>query len=152
MILLLQITSLYAKPPLSSGLPVPRFAALRSSDVNIRTGPGTRYPIAWVIKKKFLPVKVISEHENWRKIELHDGTFGWAFQSMLTGNKTAMVNTPKAFLRRAPQENSAIIASIGEGIIGQLKLCKDNWCKIAVKDYVGWMERNNLWGVEFDKK
>ncbi|MDP3532115.1 MAG: SH3 domain-containing protein [Alphaproteobacteria bacterium] len=150
-----QNTYLYAKLPLNSGLPIPRFAALRSADVNLRTGPGTRYPISWVIKKKFLPVKVIAEQENWRKIELHDGTIGWVFQSMLTGNKTAMINISKAFLRRAPQASSSIIVTIGDGIIGQLKLCKGNWCRLTLsnhKNHTGWIEREHLWGAEFDKK
>lgn len=182
-------TYLYAKVPLHSGLPIPRFAALRSADVNLRSGPGTRYPISWIIKKKFLPVKVIAEQENWRKIELHDGTIGWVFQSMLTGNKTAMINipnqkqslttadnllndaqensslskksktdlinTPKAFLRRAPQAGSSIIVTIGDGVIGQLKLCKGNWCRLTLNDHknhTGWIERDHLWGAEFDKK
>lgn len=173
-----ETSCLYAKAPISSGLPIPRFAALRSADVNLRTGPGTRYPISWIIKKKFLPVKVIAEQENWRKIELHDGTIGWVFQSMLTGNKTAMVNVsktystqisqtessastdnkttltnaPKAFLRRAPQAGSSIIATIGDGVIAQLKLCKGNWCRLIFNDYTGWIERQHLWGAEFDKK
>lgn len=189
-------TYLYAKIPLNSGLPVPRFAALRSADVNLRTGPGTRYPISWVIKKKFLPVKVIAEQENWRKIELHDGTIGWVFQSMLTGNKTAMIHisnnifqkestlktdnllissknkeerldtirskndttlddVPKVFLRRSPQAGSSIIVTIGNGVIGQLKLCKGNWCRLTLhnnKNHTGWIEREYLWGAEFDKK
>ena len=28
-----------------SGLPVPRFASMRSDEVNVRAGPGTRYPV-----------------------------------------------------------------------------------------------------------
>ncbi|MEJ0071708.1 MAG: hypothetical protein WDO24_26590 [Pseudomonadota bacterium] len=30
-----------------SSLPVPRFVSLRSDEVNVRTGPGVRYPIDW---------------------------------------------------------------------------------------------------------
>src|SRR5947209_8776585 len=30
-------------------LPVPRFVSLRSDKVNLRTGPGDRYPIEWVL-------------------------------------------------------------------------------------------------------
>ena len=42
------------RPPSAkgSGLPIPRFASLRSDEVNVRTGPGTRYPVDWVFKRK----------------------------------------------------------------------------------------------------
>ena len=43
-----------------SGLPIPRFASLRASDVNLRTGPGTRYPIDWVFTHQGMPVEITS--------------------------------------------------------------------------------------------
>lgn len=145
-------TEIEAKLPTSSGLPIPRFASLRSSDINLRTGPGTRYPISWVIKKRLLPVKVIAEHDNWRKIQLHDDTVGWVFQSMLTGNKTVMILTDRANLRRAPSENSSIMATMAQDVIGQLKTCKGSWCKIGFEKYVGWVEKSSLWGAEYNQK
>jgi len=30
------------------GLPVPRYVSLRSSKINLRSGPGMNYPIQWV--------------------------------------------------------------------------------------------------------
>ena len=141
-----------AKVPLHSGLPVPRFAALRSNDVNLRTGPGTRYPISWILKKKFLPVKVIMEHENWRKIQLQDGTIGWVFQSMLTGNKMITMHNEKTLLRKSPNNQSAILASVGKNVICELKLCKDAWCRITLNQHSGGVERSQIWGAEFDKK
>src|SRR3984957_20948866 len=60
-----------------SGLPIPRFASLRSDEVNVRTGPGTRYPGDWVFKRKAMPVEIVAEYENWRKIRDWLGTSGW---------------------------------------------------------------------------
>lgn len=37
-------------------LPLPRFVSLRSSEVNLRTGPGTNYPVDWVFVRRELPV------------------------------------------------------------------------------------------------
>src|ERR1700687_1013091 len=51
-----------------SGLPIPRFASLRSDEVNVRTGPGTRYPVDWVFKRKAMPAEIVAEYESWRKI------------------------------------------------------------------------------------
>ena len=54
-----------------SGLPVPRFVTLKSDDINMRVGPGREYPLAWVYKRKGLPVKVIAESDVWRKVADH---------------------------------------------------------------------------------
>ena len=50
------------------GLPVPRFVTLRSDEVNVRTGPGERYPIEWVFTRKGMPVEILAEFDVWRKI------------------------------------------------------------------------------------
>ena len=46
-----------------SGLPLPRFVTLRATEVNLRTGPGVRYPIEWAFTRKGLPVEVFGEFE-----------------------------------------------------------------------------------------
>src|SRR5581483_8166931 len=55
--------------PAGTGLPLPRFAALRSDDVNLRAGPGTRYPIEWVYKRRDLPMEIEREFEVWRLVK-----------------------------------------------------------------------------------
>src|SRR4026209_512491 len=70
-----------------SGLPLPRFASLRSDEVNVRTGPGPRYPIDWVFKRKAMPVEIVAEYENWRKIRDWQGASGWVHQSLLSGQR-----------------------------------------------------------------
>jgi len=47
--------------PGRTGLPLPRFVSLRAAEVNLRTGPGVRYPIDWVYHRRGLPVEVIDE-------------------------------------------------------------------------------------------
>jgi SH3-like domain-containing protein len=39
-----------------SGLPLPRFASLKSDEVNVRKGPGHDHAIAWVFHRAGLPV------------------------------------------------------------------------------------------------
>ena len=51
-----------------SGLPIPRFASLRSDEVNLRAGPGTRYPIQWVYKRRDLPVEIERDFEATRHL------------------------------------------------------------------------------------
>lgn len=74
-----------------TNLPLPRFASLRAEKVNLRVGPGSEYPIEWVIKRPNLPIQIIAEYETWRQIKDSDGTTGWVHQSMLSGKRFVLV-------------------------------------------------------------
>ena len=47
------------------------FLMLKNSKVNVRYGPSFDYPIKFIYKKKFLPVKIIDKKENFRRIIDH---------------------------------------------------------------------------------
>jgi len=74
-----------------SGLPVPRFVSLKAEKVNVRRGPSSDHPVAWVFQRKSLPVEIVAEFENWRRIRDSEGEEGWILQSMLAGKRTAVV-------------------------------------------------------------
>jgi len=58
---------------------LPRYASLRSDEVNLRIGPGETYPIVWVFKRKDMPVEIIEQQPNAVDRVLHRSSF--AFQS-----------------------------------------------------------------------
>src|SRR5882762_6474783 len=111
-----------------SSLPVPRFVSLRSDEVNVRTGPGVRYPIDWVFQRKTMPVQILAEVETWRKIRSIDGTEGWVHQSMLTGRRTAIVLGEVRTLRRKNDPEAAAVVLLEPGVIGALLECRTTWC------------------------
>jgi SH3-like domain-containing protein len=131
-----------------AGLPVPRFVSLRSDEVNVRTGPGVRYPIDWVFVRKAMPVEVLAEVDTWRKVRSLDGTEGWVHQSMLTGRRTAIVigsETRRLYKRNDP--TTPAIAQLEPGVIGSLLECRDAWCRLEFDGQKGWLPRDQLWGV-----
>src|SRR3984885_4103993 len=85
-----------------SGLPIPRFATLKSDEVNVRTGPGPRYPIDWVFKRKGMPVEIVAEYENFRKIRDWQGASGWVYQGLLTGKRSFIIPAKTANLYKTP--------------------------------------------------
>ena len=85
-----------------SGLPIPRFATLKSDEVNVRTGPGSRYPIDWVFKRKGMPVEIVAEFENFRKIRDWQGASGWVYQGLLTGKRSFIIPSKVANLYKTP--------------------------------------------------
>ena len=56
------------------------FLSLKKNKVYVRYGPGKNYPIKYIYKKKFLPVKVIDKKENFRRIIDHKKNSGWIHQ------------------------------------------------------------------------
>jgi SH3-like domain-containing protein len=135
-----------------SGLPVPRFASLRSNDVNVRSGPGTRYPVEWVFQRKNMPVEVIAEFDTWRKIRDWQGTTGWVHQSMLVGKRTVIVAGRQVSLLRTPETDSQTMARVDPSVQGELLSCKPGWCRVRIDDYKGWLPRAAIWGVYPDEK
>jgi hypothetical protein len=67
-----------------TNLPLPRFVSLRGGKVNVRRGPGLEYRIDWVFQRSGLPVRVIDEYGNWRRIADSDDAGGWVYPSRLT--------------------------------------------------------------------
>ena len=70
-----------AKGP--SGLPLPRFVTLKSKRVNLRIGPSADYAVSWLYLKQGLPVEIIQEYDNWRRVRDADGTEGWVVGDFL---------------------------------------------------------------------
>lgn len=133
----------------ASGLQLPRYVSLRSSQVNLRAGPGIRYPVDWTYIRSDLPVEVIAEFDIWRKIRDPDGVEGWVHQSMLSGRRMVVVRTNRAMLRRTADENASPAAWLETGVVGRLLTCPvgSDYCRIEVEGYQGWLRRDEVWGV-----
>ena len=132
-------------PP--TGLPVPRFVSLRSAEVNVRTGPGTRYPVEWVFVKRDIPVEITAEFDTWRRIRDWEGTEGWVHQSMLSGKRAIIVLGDVRTLRRSAGESAGGLAKVEPGVAGKLLHCQTNWCEVNVGGYRGWLQKSEFWGV-----
>jgi SH3-like domain-containing protein len=133
----------------NTGLPLPRFAALRSEEVNLRAGPGTRYPIDWIYKRRDLPVEILREFEVWRLVQDPDGIKGWVHQATLTGRRSYIVAGGDATLRRDPQDTARAEAVLKPGVIGHIRSCAANsdWCQVQAGDYRGYLKRSQFWGA-----
>jgi SH3-like domain-containing protein len=130
-------------------LPLPRFASLRTDDVNLRAGPGMRYPIDWVYKRRDLPVEIEREFEVWRLVRDPDGIRGWVHEATLTGRRSFIVEGADATLRADPRDDASPVAVLKVGVIGRLRTCAaaSDWCQVQVGDYRGFLKRSQFWGT-----
>ncbi len=131
----------------ASGLPVPRFASLRADDVNLRSGPGIRFPIDWVYRRSGMPVEIIDEFDTWRQIRDWQGTVGWVHKSMVQGRRTVRVIGEEGILRSGPEANEPAVARVTPGVIGVLRECRQGWCQLGLDTQEGWLEGTRLYGI-----
>ena len=135
-----------------SALPVPRFVSLKSDKVNVRKGPSTDQSIVWVFSRAGLPVEVIAESDNWRRVRDSEGADGWVFHSLLSARRTVLVAPWAKGEERVPlysskSTSSRAVAELQSGVLGNIVTCDGSWCELSVDDYSGYAQQDQLWGV-----
>lgn len=145
----------------ATGLALPRFVSLKVDRVNLRQGPGTDYPTAWVYHRAGLPVEILKEFEGWRQIRDADGAVGWVQGIMLSGRRTALISpwTLKAGaakpeapaspidIRDEERVDARTVALVEPGVVAGVMGCNGRWCRITAGDVRGYIEQVKLWGV-----
>lgn len=152
-------TVLSSAPPIqrskgrTTGLSLPRFASLRADTINLRRGPGTRYPIDWVLHRRHLPIVIVQEFHFWREIRLPDGTNGWVHQSMLSPRRSFVIGGTRKSLRREPIATADMVAMLRTGVVGHIQTCEagELWCRVEVGEYAGFLKRTDIWGIDPDE-
>ena len=130
-----------------SGLPVPRFVALKSDDVNLRAGPGKRYPIRWHYSRARFPVQIIEEFAHWRKIKDFEGTTGWVHKGIVDGKRTVLITEKQRNLYSKPDTESKLVMKVSANVIAPLKQCEPDWCQVEIQDHKAWVRKTDIWGV-----
>ena len=123
------------------------YLMLKNSKVNVRMGPGLDYPVKFIYKKKYLPVKIIDKKENFRKVIDHKKNSGWIHISQLKKVNSIIVLSSRILFKK-PTFNSKPIANIESGKLFVLEKCKKNWCKVSSQNYSGWISMDNVWGKD----
>ncbi|MTI01105.1 SH3 domain-containing protein [Roseibium sp. RKSG952] len=139
----------------ATGLPVPRFVSLKSDRVNVRIGPSREHDVAWTFVAAGLPVEIVQEFDNWRRIRDWEGNEGWVFHSLLSGRRTALV-TPweqdnRTPLRTRASSDAAIVAELEPQVLATVQECSDGWCRVNGPEYDGWLDQTRLFGVYPDE-
>ena len=135
-----------------TGLNLPRFASVKARVANLRRGPGRRYPIAWVYRRRGLPVLILREFGHWRLLRLPDGTSGWMHRGLLTRERRFVVVAKGTVLRAAPQNTARPVAQLHVGVTGKLGHCDATaaWCTVTSHGYDGFVHRSQIWGSDAD--
>lgn len=125
--------------------------SLKNNKVNVRLGPSKNYPIKFIYKNKYLPVSVIDEHYNWRKIKDYENDAGWVHISQLSRTKTTITIRKNGVIFSSPTIYSKPIARLEIHNILIIKKCNEYWCKVKNPKTIGWIKKKYLWGIKNKK-
>ena len=134
-----------------SGLPIPRFVSIKSKPANVRVGPGVDYPIKWKFVRQHLPVEVVAEFGNWRRIRDAEGEEGWILSALLSGRRMALVapwsEAEPVLLRDRSRSSASIKAIMQPHVLVQVDACSGTWCRVRTGTVSGYVRQSKLWGA-----
>ena len=163
-----RLDQLYAK-----NLEVPRFVSLASNEINVRHGDNTDRPINWIyINLRGLPVEIIQESDNWRKIRDFKNNIGWIHTGLLSGKRFVITKDDIQIIYKQPYINEKIVARAKKNVLLEIEKCTTYWCLVKKKiqtnksssimsmlkcnkiyclinsDIIkGWINKDYIWGV-----
>ena len=122
-----------------------KFLMLKNEKVNVRYGPSFDYPIKYIYKKIYLPLKVIDKKENFRRIIDHKKNSGWIHISQLKQSKSFITVSHKIIFKK-PTKFSKPLAKLDTGRLLLVKKCERSWCYVETGVFKGWIENESVWG------
>lgn len=131
-----------------SGYPVPRYVTLKFGKVNARSGPGDDHRLLWVYNTRGLPVQVVAETAEWRRVCDPEGGLAWVHKRVTDGRRSVIntLNRPAPLLRR-PKAGAEPAAFLNVRAMASLVRCEKGWCKVKTDGATGWVREGTLWGT-----
>jgi SH3-like domain-containing protein len=123
-------------------------AAGKFDKVNARAGPGDDHKLLFVYRVRGLPLQVIAETSEWRRVCDPEGTLAWVHKRVTDGRRTT-INTadqPVALLKR-PKDDARANAYLNAHALATLDHCDKGWCKVTADHASGWVREGTLWGT-----
>ena len=133
--------------PTPSGQPVPRWLSLKSDEVRARFGPGLDYQILWEYQVSGLPVQVVAETTEWRKICDPEGGVAWVHRSVVSSRRSAFnASDAEIPIRSGPSDTAALRARLTPHSVVAMEDCEDGWCEVRVRRMHGFVRQNEVFG------
>ena len=125
----------------------PKYVSLKKNKVFSRWNASFEAPIRYVYHKKGLPVLIIRKKDNWRRVRDIYGDESWIHRSMISNKKT-FINRKEQNLIKYVENKNSIIAITNSGVVGRILKCNENYCKVKIKGFKGWLKKEFLWGIK----
>jgi len=127
---------------------VPRYVSLKRNKVYARKGPGVDYPALWIYEARGLPVQIVAETLDWRRVCDPQGGASWVHRSMVDGRRTVeAVDAAPVSLLDSPKTGAKVEGLLNVRALASLDFCEGDWCRIRVSGVTGWVRTDQVWGA-----
>ena len=122
------------------------FLSVTTDNANVRTGPGTNYPVAMELFQGY-PLKVLKKQGDWYQISDYENDTGWIHDSIVKGKDTVIVDAKQSLnMRSGPSEKNPVIADVERGVVLKKISTEGSWTKVQHSSgTVGWIYTPLLW-------
>lgn len=121
-----------------------------TEEANIRNGNSSKYLVIDTLKEND-KVQIIDEEDDWYRVKLSDGTFGWISASYvdiegINENVVATVNKNSANVRYGASTGYSIKSKVVNGDKLEILEKDDNWYKVKLEDdSEGWISSADVY-------
>lgn len=128
-----------------------KMVSVTGDNVNLRSGPGTKYSVKWKYGSGF-PLKVLQEKGDWLKVEDFEGDSGWLYKKLTsrTGHMIVKVHKDqdtKINIRSGPGTKYKIVGKAYYGVVFRTIKQQNGWAHVKHDSGLeGWIKRTLLWG------
>ena len=128
-----------------------KMVSVVGDNVNLRSGPGTKYSVKWKYGSGF-PLKVVQEKGGWLKVEDFEGDIGWLYQKLTsrTGHMIVKVHknqNKKVNIRSGPGTKNKVVGKAYYGVVFRTIKQQNGWAHVKHDSGLeGWIKRSLLWG------
>lgn len=131
-----------------SGYPVPRYITLKFPKVNARAGPGEDHKLRFIYRTRGLPLQVVAETSEWRRVCDPEGQVTWVHKRVTDGRRNVInMSERPATLYRSPKPGAEPAAYLKVRALAALVRCDKGWCKVKTPGATGWVREGALWGT-----
>jgi len=134
-----------------SGAFAAEMVSIAGNDVNMRSGPGTKYKVTWELGDGY-PLMVLKRSGEWLRVRDFEGSIGWIHKDVVDKTPHMIVRVHKNSQKRinvrsGPGTKYRIVAQAYYGVVFKTIQEKDGWVNIEhEKGVTGWVARSLLWG------
>lgn len=123
------------------------FMSIIADEANMRAAPRQDSLVQWVYVRSGLPVLVVEQYDNWRKVIDPEGGSGWIRADLLSDRRTVYVMERTRTMFDRPRADANEAYQVEAGNVGTVRICQGAWCRITVGSATGWILRTHLWGT-----
>ena len=132
---------------------MPRYVSLKFDEVNARGGPGDDYKLLWVYRVRGLPLQVVAETPDWRRVCDPQRGLAWVKATGVDGRRSVLnLQAAPLPLRAKPEPAGKIQAYLAAHAVAALDRCKGGWCQIKASGASGWVAGADVWGTDEERQ